>query len=82
MKPGPSIGVTIDGLAVSFALPRRAVPILRLIDGRRSLGEIHAALAAAEAAPLSWEAFRAEFDQFYSVLNGLNLLFLELPPAR
>jgi hypothetical protein len=51
--------------------------MLRLINGKRSLEDIHRALAAAEAAPLPWDAFKADFDRLYAVLNGLNLLFLE-----
>ncbi len=85
LKPGPSITARIDGLGVSFPLPRRAAPILKLIDGRRSLGEIHAALAAATPGGLSWDDFKGDFDRLYAVLNGINLLFLErspLPPGH
>jgi SAM-dependent methyltransferase len=85
LLPGPAIGAQIDGLTVRFALPRRAVPMLRLIDGRRSLAQIHAALAAEEPGGLSWDAFKADFDRLYAVLNGINLMFLErspLPPAH
>ncbi|MBX6320773.1 MAG: class I SAM-dependent methyltransferase [Rhodospirillaceae bacterium] len=85
LKPGPSITARIDGLAVSFPLPRRAAPILRLIDGRRSLAEIHATLAASTPGGLGWDDFKADFDRLYAVLNGINLLFLErlpLPPGH
>jgi hypothetical protein len=85
LKPGPSMTAQLDGLSVSFALPRRAAPMLRLIDGRRSLAEIHTALAGSEAAPLAWETFKSDFNRLYGVLNGLNMLFLEcgqLPAGR
>jgi hypothetical protein len=77
LKPGPSIAAKLDGLSVSFALPRRAGPMLRLIDGRRSLAEIHAALAGRESGTLSWDAFKGDFDRVFAVLNGLNMLFLD-----
>ena len=69
------IAADFDGLSLSFALPRLAAPILTRIDGQASLGEIHAALQALDSG-LDWDAFKAQFDPLYAVLNGLNHLLL------
>ena len=75
---GPRIKAELDGLSLSFALPRLAAPILARIDGRASLGEIHAGLRALDSG-LDWDTFKAQFDQLYAVLNGLNHLLLRHP---
>ena len=78
---GPRIKAELDGLSLSFALPRLAAPILARIDGRASLGEIHAGLQALDSG-LDWAAFKAQFDPLYAVLNGLNHLLLRHPGDR
>jgi len=75
---GPRIKAELDGLSLSFALPRLAAPILARVDGRASLGEIHAELQALDSA-LDWDTFKTQFDQLYPVLNGLNHLLLRHP---
>ena len=45
LKRGGSIAAELEGVKLSFAVPPLAGAILALIDGRRSLGEIHRALA-------------------------------------
>lgn len=75
---GPRIVAELDGLSLSFALPRLAVPILTRVDGRASLGEIHASLQGLDSG-LDWDSFKAQFDQLYAVLNGLNHLLLRHP---
>jgi hypothetical protein len=50
IKPGGALTVRAEGLEARFALPRRAAPILARIDGRRTLADIHADLAAGEGA--------------------------------
>ena len=75
---GPRIKAELDGLSLSFALPRLAAPILARIDGRASLGEIHAGLQALDGG-LDWDAFKAQFDPLYAALNGLNHLLLHHP---
>jgi hypothetical protein len=75
---GPRIKAELDGLPLSFALPRLAVPILKRVDGQASLGEIHASLQALDSG-LDWDSFKAQFDQLYAVLNGLNHLLLRHP---
>ena len=72
------IAAELDGLSLSFALPRLAAPILNCIDGQASLGTIHAALQARDSA-LDWDTFKAQFDQLYKALNGLNHLLLRHP---
>ena len=75
---GPRIKAEMDGLSLSVALPRLAAPILKRVDGQASLGEIHAALQALDSG-LDWGTFKAQFDQLYEVLNGLNHLLLRHP---
>ncbi len=72
------ITAELDGLSLSFALPRLAAPILNRIDSRASLGEIHASLQALDSG-LDWETFKAQFDRLYAALNGLNHLLLRHP---
>ncbi len=75
---GPRVVAELDGLSLSFALPRLAAPILARIDGRASLGEIHAGLQALDSG-LDWDAFKAQFDRLFAALNGLNHLLLHHP---
>ncbi len=75
---GPRIKAELDGLSLSFALPRLAAPMLARVDGRASLGEIHARLQALDSG-LDWASFKAQFDRLYAVLNGLNHLLLRFP---
>jgi SAM-dependent methyltransferase len=76
LKPGGTLTARAEGLEARFALPRRAGPILARIDGRRSLADIHADLAAGEGARLEWPAFKEEFDRLYGVFNAVNKMFL------
>ena len=68
-----------DGLPFRLPLPRLAPLILRQIDGRRSLGAIHAALQAKDPG-LSWDDFLAAFRALLAALGGLNRLLLRNPP--
>lgn len=78
-KPAGRLTARIDGIEIRFPLPRLAGPILARIDGRRSLAEIHAALA--EGGRVDWPAFKAEFDRLYAVFHGLNRMFIRAPPT-
>jgi SAM-dependent methyltransferase len=69
-KLGASLKVDFAGVAMRFALPEGAATMAGLIDGKRTLGEIAAALK------LDWPAFQPRFQQFYAAFNGLNLLLL------
>ncbi|HTO85137.1 MAG TPA: class I SAM-dependent methyltransferase [Methylomirabilota bacterium] len=75
LKPGGALTARAHGLEARFALPRLAGPILARIDGQRTVGEIHAALAA-DGTRLEWEAFKAEFDRLYGAFNAVNRMFL------
>jgi len=75
---GSRIKAELDGLSLSFALPRLAAPMLARVDGEASLGEIHAELRALDSG-LDWDTFKAQFDLLYAVLNGLNHLLLRHP---
>jgi hypothetical protein len=77
LKPGGALTVRIDGIEARFALPRRAGPILALIDGRRDLADIHRTLATADLGRLDWPTFKEEFDRLYIVFNRVNRLFLQ-----
>ena len=78
-----SLSLTTDlgGLKVRFPLPRLTPAILPRIDGKASLGEIHAGLQALDSG-LDWPQFKAQFDQLYRVLNGLNRLLIRYPASR
>jgi SAM-dependent methyltransferase len=73
---GKRLTGTKDGLERSLALPPHAGSMLRLIDGTRSLREIHAGLAERR---FDEAAFRAEFAALYRTLHGINWLLLRLP---
>jgi SAM-dependent methyltransferase len=76
LKPGGTLTARAEGLEARFALPRHAGPILARIDGRRTLADIHADLAAGEGARFEWPAFTEEFDRLYAVFNAVNKMFL------
>jgi hypothetical protein len=76
-----SLTTELGGLKVQFALPRLAPAILQRVDGKASLGEIHAGLQALDSG-LDWPRFKAQFDQLYRVLNGLNRLLIFYPASR
>ena len=75
-----SLTANFDGVKLRLALPRLAPAILARIDGRASLGEIHQGLQELDSG-LDWPAFKAQFDQLYRVLNGLNRLLIRYPSA-
>jgi SAM-dependent methyltransferase len=76
LKPGGTLTARAEGLEARFALPRRAGPILARIDGRRSLADIHADLAAGEGGRFDRSAFMEEFSQLFRVFNAVNKMFL------
>ncbi len=67
-----------DGLSLKFPLPRLAPAVLPWIDGRTSLGEIQRALQDLDPRQ-DWDHFKAQFDQLYQVLGGLNHLLIRYP---
>lgn len=76
IQPDGTLTAVFDGLRRSIPLPPLAGAILRLVDGRRTVGGIAAALAergtGAEAFERAWRAtFRA--------LEGINRMLLAAP---
>jgi hypothetical protein len=57
-----------DGAAHRFALPKGSADLLRLMDGRRRLGEIAATLG------LDWIAFSAQYAPVHRTLTGFGAL--------
>jgi SAM-dependent methyltransferase len=73
IRPDGTITVVFDGLRLPVALPPLAAAILRLIDGRRPVGEIAAALAERGTGAAAFErAWRATFV----ALERINRLLL------
>ncbi len=65
---GRAIIARLDGAAHRLTLPKSAAPILRLLDGRRRLGEI------AQALRIDWLAFASAFAPIDRRLTGLGML--------
>lgn len=76
IQPDGTIAFLLDGLRLPIALPPLAPAILRLIDGRRSVGEIAAALAERGTAA---EAFERAWRATFSALERINRLMLAAP---
>jgi SAM-dependent methyltransferase len=76
IQPDGTIVVHLDGLRVPVPLPALAAPILRLIDGRRSVGEIEATLAGRGLAP---DAIRRSWRDTFTALERINRLLLAAP---
>lgn len=64
--------ITIDGLSLSLPLPKEAAPLIRAIDGRRSLDKIRKNLPDRPDKP----AFKRRFEAVFRPLNGFSKLFL------
>lgn len=75
LKPGEPLKASFGATALTFPLPRRAVPILAQIDGRRPIGALRGAVAEAGLA-MSEAEFERDFVALYRVLNAINHLFL------
>jgi SAM-dependent methyltransferase len=72
-----TLTMVIEGLRLPQAVPPMAGAILGLIDGRRCLGEIEAALVARGA---SREVFAREWRMTFASFEHANRLFLLAPP--
>jgi hypothetical protein len=68
---GPKARPTLrrDGVAHKLALPASAAPVLAMIDGRRTLGDI------AAARKLDWLSFAASFSPVEKALHGWGMLY-------
>jgi SAM-dependent methyltransferase len=78
LKPAGVLTASFDGWQSKLPLPPLAPAIAGLIDGRRSVGEIHAALKERRA-DLAWQAFVEQFRVFYAAFNGIARLMLRAP---
>lgn len=75
-----TLRVEVGGITLQQPLPRLAPALLQRIDGRRTLAQIFAEVAAGNAA-LEPAALRADWDQLYAALAGFNLLLLRRAQA-
>jgi SAM-dependent methyltransferase len=73
IQPDGTITLVLDGLRVPLALPALAPAILRLVDGRRSVREIAAALAERGTGA---EAFARAWRATFTTLERINRLLL------
>ena len=75
---GPDGGIKVsgDGMEMGIRLPPMAPAILRQVDGKRTIGEIRAALSADE------ENFHRQFAALYHALNGMNQMLLRYTKGR
>lgn len=75
-RPGGSLTVDFDGIKARFPLPALTPTLFRMIDGKRSIRRIHAALEESFDPAPDWSNFKSQFDRLYLTLNGLSRLFL------
>jgi SAM-dependent methyltransferase len=76
IQPDGTLTVNFDGLRVPVAVPRLASAILPLIDGKRSVAEIAAALGTRGT---SAEAFDRAWRGTYPKLESINRLLVAAP---
>ena len=76
IQPDGTIAVLFDGIRLPLALPALAPAILRLVDGRRTVGEIASVLAERGT---SAEAFARAWRATFEVLERINRLLLAAP---
>ncbi|MDA0653633.1 MAG: hypothetical protein O3C49_10205, partial [Proteobacteria bacterium] len=70
------LAADLDGLKLSFPVSGRAIELLALMDGHRTIGAIRQAMAS-HAHPMNQQEFDQTFAQLFTLLNGLNLAFLK-----
>ena len=73
IRPDGTLTVVFDGLHRSIPLPPLAAAILRLVDGRRTVGEISATLAARGTGT---DAFERAWRVTFVALEAINRLLL------
>ncbi|MBC8240885.1 MAG: hypothetical protein H8E30_10475, partial [Alphaproteobacteria bacterium] len=82
LAKAPRLTATLGGVERQFQVCDGAAAMAALIDGRRSLRQIHGRLRAG-GAKLNWAEFEAEFAALFAVLHPLNLLlFAGAVPER
>ena len=77
IRPDGTLPFLFDGLRALVPLPSLAAPILRLIDGKRNVAEIGAALAQRGT---SQESFARAWKATFVGLERVNRLLLAPPP--
>ncbi|MFP6744739.1 MAG: class I SAM-dependent methyltransferase [Alphaproteobacteria bacterium] len=70
---GGRMAATLSGVRIGYDISAAGVAILAHIDGKRSLGDLHALVAG------DWAEFKASFDDLYSALNSLNHMLVTYP---
>lgn len=75
LKAGGSLTARADGIEARLPLPRLAPPMLAAIDGRRSIDEVFARIAADLG--LTRDVFDREFAALFRVFNSVNKMFLQ-----
>jgi len=80
LTPGLGFHHAHGGLTVELALSELSPAIIGLINGQRSLSDIHGALVA-QHPDLTWAQFLGEFGHLHSVMHRhMYQLFLSLTP--
>lgn len=80
LKPAGILPVDMEGFQARLPLPSLAPAIAGLVDGKRTIGEIHQALQA-KRADLGWDDFAAQFAVFFKAFNGIARLTLRRQPG-
>jgi SAM-dependent methyltransferase len=78
LKPGAPLNASVDGWQGKLPLPPLAPAIAGLIDGRRTLGDIHRELTARRG-DLTRDDFISQFRLFFAAFNGIARLMLRRP---
>ncbi len=73
LSVSPRLTATLGGVERQFEVPEGAAAIIALIDGQRSLRQIHGRLRA-KGAKIGWNEFQDNFSALYAVLHPLNIL--------
>lgn len=76
IRPDGTLGMVFDGLRLPIPLPAAAPAILHQVDGRRSVGEIGAALAERG---IRAEAFARGWTATFTALERANRMLLAAP---
>jgi SAM-dependent methyltransferase len=77
VHPDGTMPFHFDGLRVPIPVPKLAAAILRLVDGKRTVGQIGEALAGRGVASATFER---EWREVYLAVNGVNRILLTPPP--
>jgi hypothetical protein len=80
LRPAGVLPVDLDGFHARLPLPPLAPAIAGLIDGQRTISDIHQVLQA-KRADLDWDDFAAQFAVFFKAFNGIARLTLRRQPG-